>query len=177
MRDIEAWPEAHHLIKMMLRPVAEERITAQEILHHPFFWTVQQKMQFLITASDYFEFEPPTAPAVLAIDQCIHVVVKQLDWLPLLDPLLVDNLVRYRAYRTTSLRDLLRVMRNKYNHFRDLPPELQRVLGPLPDGFFRYFQTRFPLLLLTTYEVVRDFFVLEDVFKPYFYHRPSPKQP
>lgn len=140
-------------------------------------------MHFLIAASDYVEFEKPTAPVVIALDQRIGEVVRaakthafahdaMTDWLPALDPLLVANLVRYRAYKSTSLRDLLRVIRNKYNHFRDLPPDLQVVLGPIPDGFYGYFRIRFPRLLLCVFEVVREYFGNEDVFGTYFYHRP-----
>ena len=54
-----------------------------------------------------------------------------------LDPDFLDNLGRYRKYRPDSLRDLLRVIRNKHNHFRELPDALQAKLGPLPDGFLR----------------------------------------
>jgi hypothetical protein len=49
---------------------------------------------------------------------------------------------KYRRYSYSSLRDLLRVIRNKHNHFRELPPELQRKVGPLPEGFLDYFTTR-----------------------------------
>lgn len=143
-------------------------------------------MHFLIAASDYIEFEKPGAPVVLAIDARINDALRrggigpnykppsvEPDWLPYLDPLLVINLGKYRAYKTNSLRDLLRVLRNKYNHFRDLPPELQLVMGPIPDGFYKYFHSRFPNLLLCAYEVVKEHFGQEDVFRPYYYHRPS----
>ena len=39
-----------------------------------------------------------------------------------------------RKYKFDSFRDLLRAVRNKKNHFLDLPPLLQVVMGPLPDG-------------------------------------------
>jgi hypothetical protein len=68
-------------------------------------------MHFLIAASDYVEFEKPTAPVVNALDLRIGEVVRpppdpmrtqygevMTDWLPALDPLLVANLVRYRQY-------------------------------------------------------------------------------
>lgn len=54
-----------------------------------------------------------------------------------LDSDFLDNLGRYRKYRPDSLRDILRVIRNKHNHFRELPDHLQAKLGPLPDGFLR----------------------------------------
>ncbi len=40
---------------------------------------------------------------------------------------LVGNLGRYRRYDYTCVRDLLRVVRNKRNHFREMPPSLQVV--------------------------------------------------
>lgn len=42
-----------------------------------------------------------------------------------------------RSCRYTSLRDLLRVVRNKRTHFYEMPPETQAQMGPLPDGFLR----------------------------------------
>ncbi len=53
------------------------------------------------------------------------------------DTELIENLGRYRKYNQSSLRDLLRVIRNKHNHFRELPDSLQAKLGPLPHGYHR----------------------------------------
>ncbi len=39
--------------------------------------------------------------------------------------------------RYTSLRDLLRVVRNKRTHFYEMPPEAQKQMGPFPAGFLR----------------------------------------
>ena len=60
------------------------------------------------------------------------------DWATALGPEVVANLGKYRKYNSSSLRDLLRVIRNKHNHFREMPPSLQDQLGPLPEGFLRY---------------------------------------
>ena len=59
------------------------------------------------------------------------------NWAAGLSPDFLANLGRYRRYNVASLRDLLRVIRNKHNHFRELPAELQQQLGPLPEGFVR----------------------------------------
>ena len=59
------------------------------------------------------------------------------NWAAGLGPDFLANLGRYRRYNVASLRDLLRVIRNKHNHFRELPEELQQQLGPLPEGFVR----------------------------------------
>lgn len=60
------------------------------------------------------------------------------NWGARLDPLLVSNLGQYRKYNFTSLKDLLRVIRNKHNHFREMPTELRELLSPQPDGFLWY---------------------------------------
>lgn len=59
------------------------------------------------------------------------------DWVTALGPEVVANLGKYRKYNGSSLRDLLRVIRNKHNHFREMPLDLQQKLGPLPEGFLR----------------------------------------
>lgn len=59
-------------------------------------------------------------------------------WMSRLDPDFLDNLGRYRKYRHNCLRDLLRVIRNKHNHFRELPDNLQQKLGPIPEGFLKW---------------------------------------
>lgn len=59
------------------------------------------------------------------------------DWATALGPEVVANLGKYRKYNRGSLRDLLRVIRNKHNHFREMPLDLQHKLGPLPEGFLR----------------------------------------
>jgi len=168
LQGIEHRPEAFHLIRRMLMHKPEDRITAREILHHPFFWTTHQKMHFLIAASDYLEFEKPSTPVVLKMDSFLHDVVTQNDWMLNLDPFLVDNLGPYRKYKGNSLRDLLRVIRNKFNHFRDLPPDVQSKLGPVPEGFFKYFRDRFPKLFICTYVVIYEFVRHEEPFKLYF---------
>lgn len=59
------------------------------------------------------------------------------NWLAALDQLLLTNLGSRRRYNGSSLRDLLRVVRNKHNHFREMPGALQELMSPLPDGFLR----------------------------------------
>lgn len=60
------------------------------------------------------------------------------NWGAAVEPGLIVNLGKYRRYDYTSLRDLLRVVRNKKNHFREMPEDLQRAMGPIPDGYYRH---------------------------------------
>ncbi|KAJ2788119.1 bifunctional endoribonuclease/protein kinase ire1 [Coemansia interrupta] len=95
---------------------------------------------------------------------------RRVMWDRRLDPHLRRDLGKFRKYDGTRLRDLLRIIRNKKNHYQDMPLQLRETLGDIPDGYLHYFDSRFPYLLLHCY-----YFVLEDdslrtatVFRPYF---------
>ena len=72
-----------------------------------------------------------------ALEGFARTAIGGADWQACLSAALRDNLGRYRRYNASSLRDLLRVVRNKHNHFRELPAGLQASLGPVPEGFLR----------------------------------------
>lgn len=58
-------------------------------------------------------------------------------WDVRLDPELTEDAGRYRKYDFSSVRDLLRVVRNKRHHFHELPERVQGMMSPLPGGFLR----------------------------------------
>ena len=72
-----------------------------------------------------------------ALEASSGAAIGGTDWAEGMDGELLANLGRYRKYNSASLRDLLRVIRNKHNHFRELPEELQEKMGPLPQGYLR----------------------------------------
>ena len=92
------------------------------------------------------------------------------DWRTKIDQAMLENLEKYRKYDGRSLRDLLRVIRNKSAHFRELPPRIQRILGEPPDAFHAYFATRFPNLLLAVYEFAKssESITNDQIFVKYF---------
>lgn len=114
---------------------------------------------------------------------------------PLQPTSLPADLKRFRSYKGTSVRDLLRAMRNKVcsrawagrgsggcpatadpgvcpahpqkHHYRELPTEVHQALGQLPAGFIQYFTHRFPRLLLHTHQAMRTC-ASESLFSPYY---------
>lgn len=80
----------------------------------------------------------------------------------------INDIGRYRRYRYDSVRDLLRVIRNKLNHYRELSKKIQAILGSVPEGFNSYFSTRFPKLLMEVYPVICGFCEEEETFHKYF---------
>ena len=48
----------------------------------------------------------------------------------------------------SSVRDLLRALRNKKHHYNELPEVTKLMYGRLPDQFTDYWTSRFPKLLI-----------------------------
>ena len=109
------------------------------------------------------------------------------DWVRKFDKIFVDNLGKFRKYNGRSIQDVLRALRNKVglyctslrtrligcvpqkHHYQDLPDNVKRHLGPLPDGFLAYFTRRFPALFLHVYYVVANGPLRgESMFQSYF---------
>lgn len=151
------WVEATHLIASMISFNPKTRPDTSLIMRHPYFWTYNKKLEFLLKVSDRFEIErrDPPSPLLLSLEEAGQTV-HQGDWLARFDQEFIDNLGKYRKYNTDKLMDLLRALRNKYHHFNDMPPELQVQMSPLPTGFYSYFNNKFPKLLMETYRVVAD---------------------
>jgi len=154
-------PEAANLVGAMLLKDPAVRPVMPAVLGHPLWWSAEQQLQFLVDISDRVENEDrePDQSLLAALEAHARLALlppglaspapgQSLNWGGCVEPALVANLGRYRRYEFTSLRDLLRVVRNKRSHFREMPPALQELLGPLPGGYLRYFTSRFPNLLL-----------------------------
>jgi serine/threonine-protein kinase/endoribonuclease IRE1 len=86
-----------------------------------------------------FEDREPDASLLLALESYrTPATGVSPNWGAAVDPDLIVNLGKYRRYDYTSLRDLLRIVRNKKNHFREMPDTLQRAMGPVPEGYYRH---------------------------------------
>ncbi|KAI9504231.1 kinase-like domain-containing protein [Coemansia spiralis] len=176
--------EAVDIIAHMVARYERDRPSAASVLVHPYFWDATQRLSFLQDVSDCLEAEarlikaaredipePPkkTKSVKKKGGQALSASVSTA-WDRRLDPHLRRDLGKFRKYDGMRLRDLLRIIRNKKNHYQDMPQPLRETLGDIPDGYLHYFESRFPYLLLHCY-----YFVLEDdslrtatVFRPYF---------
>ncbi|XP_029077935.1 serine/threonine-protein kinase/endoribonuclease IRE2 isoform X2 [Monodon monoceros] len=157
---------AWNLVEAMLSPLPQARPSAHQVLAHPFFWSRAKQLQFFQDASDWLEKEPEQGPLVTALEAGGAEVVRS-DWHKHISVPLHTDLKRFRSYKGTSVRDLLRAVRNKKHHYRELPAEVRQALGPVPDSFVQYFTNRFPRLLLHTYHALRSC-ASESLFLPYY---------
>ena len=111
------------------------RLSAREVLSHCLFWSNEKQLAFFQDVSDRIEKEPVTSSIVRALEQGSTSVV-QGDWKNNITDdlrdgisiviyytdvnLIVCNFVKtdlrkFRSYHGSSVRDLLRAMRNKVN--------------------------------------------------------------
>ncbi|XP_042247846.1 serine/threonine-protein kinase/endoribonuclease IRE1 [Thunnus thynnus] len=157
---------ARDLIEQMLSMEPHRRPSAESVLKHPFFWSLEKELQFFQDVSDRIEKEPLDGPIVRQLERGGRAVVKG-DWREHITVPLQTDLRKFRSYKGGSVRDLLRAMRNKKHHYRELPAEVQETLGSIPDDFVSYFTSRFPHLLMHTYLAMRTC-APERPFLPYY---------
>ncbi|XP_035875991.1 serine/threonine-protein kinase/endoribonuclease IRE2 [Phyllostomus discolor] len=157
---------ARSLVEAMLSPQPQARPSAHQVLAHPFFWNRAKQLQFFQDVSDWLEKESEQGPLVMALEAGGSIVVRG-NWHKHISVPLQSDLRRFRSYKGTSVRDLLRAMRNKKHHYRELPSEVRQALGNIPDSFVQYFTDRFPQLLLHTHHAMRSC-ASESLFLPYY---------
>jgi serine/threonine-protein kinase/endoribonuclease IRE1 len=167
---VKADSEAADLVGRMLEYRVVDRISSEDVVLHPFFWSALKKLTFLQDLSDRLDVENKDNSLLLAaFEEDAEAVFGQGGWHKMVDKSLYENLGKYRKYNANSLQDLLRAIRNKKNHYQDLPQHVKTMFGIMPDGFLLYFTLRFPKLLPTLYRFVEDTELKdENVMRPYF---------
>lgn len=147
-------PEAVDLIERMLEMDPLKRPTCDQILAHPWFWSIDRKLAFLADVSDRLERAGDRrSPTHRHLESNRQLIIGS-SWTLQVDQALSDDLGKYRKYFGNSVQDLLRAMRNKRHHFQELPEQVRRLVGETPESFYKYFEQRFPCLLITVFKVV-----------------------
>ncbi|KAL4802652.1 hypothetical protein BDV18DRAFT_146232 [Aspergillus unguis] len=164
--------EADDLIRSMLSLDPRQRPDASAVLTHPFFWNPSDRLSFLCDVSDHFEFEPrdPPSDALLCLESISpDVLGPDMDFLKLLPKDFKDSLGKQRKYTGSKMLDLLRALRNKRNHYNDMPEHLKAHIGGLPEGYLNFWTVRFPSLLMCCHWVVVELGLTgTDRFRRYF---------
>lgn len=88
------------------------RPPARCIGNHPIFWNNQKILAFLQDVSDRVEKLQFNVEPLKSLEKNGSIVVLD-DWNLHLDPLITEDLRKFRGYMGASVRDLLRALRNK----------------------------------------------------------------
>ncbi|PIC44218.1 hypothetical protein B9Z55_004661 [Caenorhabditis nigoni] len=166
LADHDDWSLAEDLITSMLNVDPLSRLTAEAVLNHPFFWSAEKRLAYFSDVSDRVEKEEDNSPVVRRLETDARTVVCG-GWREKICDALKEDLRKFRTYKSFSVRDLLRAMRNKKHHYRELPEDVRQSLGDIPDQFLHYFTSRFPRLLLHVYKAT-EYCSSEPVFRRYY---------
>ena len=156
-------PDAFDLVSSMIQRVPGDRPTARQICEHPYFWSADRRLAFLCDVSDRIESEGTTTDGslpqtfvakLLAVERRASEVLGTA-WDLVLDEALVGNVQRFRTYDPSSVRDLLRLIRNKHHHYDELPETLKLKMGSNTAGLLKYFESKFPSLIIHCYNAFR----------------------
>ena len=167
LHQLRKLPEVQHLVSRMLAAEPEQRLQANQCRQHPAFWEDEHKLLFVRCVSDEPELTEDASKFVTALESMAGAVFGTDGWAVRLHAELLAVLVAHRSYQHSSIRDLLRAVRN-CDHMQGMPPEVQRLLLPRPAGIARYFLPRFPALFWTLYSLVEQHWPKRSVFDPFF---------
>jgi serine/threonine-protein kinase/endoribonuclease IRE1 len=192
--DLRLWDysfDADDLIMQMLKNDPKDRPDTAGILKHPYFWPVEDKLDFLCDVSDCYEKEKNSiknihdenairtpaeldALAELAALEALapDVIGPTNDFLRALPKSFINEMGKQRKYTGSKMIDLLRVIRNKRNHFHDLPADVKQLMTvnagesngeagqgrgmPSVKGYYEFWEKRFPSLLVNCHMLLVD---------------------
>ena len=146
-------PEATHLVKKMLERNESNRPSSAEALKHPLFWSNDKKVDFLFAVSKNGKFR---ANHDRDIENALRKSKHRARWTNKAYKHMEafhDEMSGYRKYRVKSVVDLVRFIRNVYEHYKENElrdyVEIERLL------FTDYvFFNNFPHLVLEVYKYV-----------------------
>ena len=142
------------LLETMLAAEPADRPPCSALLRHPVFWAREKVLAFLQEVSDRVDKEEDGSVVLAAVERNGKQVT-QGDWHTLLEPAVREDLRKHRSYRGRSVRDLLRAIRNKKHHYRELTEEAKALYGEMPGEFADYWTSRFPRLLMHSYKAMQ----------------------
>jgi len=169
LRSLGRLPVALNMIRIMISVDPSQRPSSAGVAAHPFWWSGETSLNFLMATSNFMEnHDRMPDQGLLQEFESYSGEAFGKEWDKQLGPLLNEDGGKFRRYNWKTLRDLLRIIRNKYSHFRELPTTLQEMLGSQPETYFAYFRERFPGLLLACFKFGCLFLSQEPDFKKYF---------
>lgn len=130
----------------MISKDPQRRPPGRALLNHPFFWPEERVLAFLQDVSDRVEKLDYGVNPLRTLEMNGRLVVRN-DWSVHLHESIRADLRKFRGYQGTSVRDLMRALRNKKHHYHELTADMQAILGTVPRDFTRYWVHRFPHLV------------------------------
>lgn len=145
------------------------RLEAREVNLHPFFWRSNVKLRFLqLMSAKLHENNPACNPKLLTKLQSNEPPLFDGNWINKLDPIFETYILgRKEKYDFSSVKGLVRFMRNKSVHLNEFPDEIKKLVGRGEEGFYTYFDLQFPGLFMKIYGAAFQYCREEEWFKDF----------
>jgi len=151
--------DTKYLIEHMICYNPAQRYKIEMCDHYILFWSEEKILNFIALVSSTIislgirkEFEK------IATNLGLLAHCQDGGWAAKIDKDIVNaSLGSGAKYMFFSACDLVRFIRNNFVHYREVKPEIQKMLGDVPHGFLNYFISRFPILPTALYKVAAQF--------------------
>nr|GFA35826.1 serine/threonine-protein kinase/endoribonuclease IRE1a-like [Tanacetum cinerariifolium] len=174
-------PEALDLLRKLLHEVPAP--TALQVWNHPLLWGPSKKLEFIWTVSEHLETEHPNSALSGAINK-IGNIVFGVRWGTCLNVKLRYAVIKkakmkYRAAEYSSMRYLIRFIRNLISHQTQIRKVIDGIKGKqnvpaevldmfATGNFGSYFFSRFPKLVMEVYNIMEEKCGEDIKFRVYF---------
>ena len=145
---------AINLIGCMIQNNAEKRPSVACVQQNPLFWTIDKQFDFYHQIGNLLDSKKYSIQLTQQLEQQSKEVFED-SWVERL-PKLVRNGVGNFKDQPTSIRGLLKVIRNHMEHFNKFRPELKAIYNGSPQGVVCFYNRLFPKLLVYTYRVWKE---------------------
>ncbi|XP_077970632.1 uncharacterized protein LOC144425135 [Styela clava] len=166
-------------VKDLIDRMLEKRVDTNGILRHPFFWSVKEKINFLcdaydsikyrdieeslgikgesVTGKNWFEKLKLSPIEKTKIENALKLERKMRQ----INPNTILNLAKSKTqncsstsheYKNDSLCELMQFFRNRKAHYWESKQPIKHCFQSYPDGFWKFFSSRYPDLLPFVYE-------------------------
>ncbi|KAF7699662.1 Serine/threonine-protein kinase/endoribonuclease IRE2 [Cucumispora dikerogammari] len=167
----------HDLISNAIMETPRVRYSTDRFNKHPFFWAEGKVFDFIANISDIVEKGDRLGKGILSIIEAHQSRVFIQRWNIYLDINIINKLEEARLYNYSSLRSLIRAIRNGGRHYNDNSEELINVYSSFPKGYVSYYVKKFPYLLTTLYYscvVIKDHVLLQEYYPTGLFRDRSP---
>ncbi|KCZ79278.1 hypothetical protein H312_03336 [Anncaliia algerae PRA339] len=150
----------------LIRGCLQKKLSLNQLMVHPFFWSPEKRFLFLASLSDVLEKKNNVSFKLFnRLERNKHHIFTN-DWIGYLDKEISDDLFSYREY-TNTVQGLLRAIRNKGRHYTESSITIKNIYKSFPNGFISYYEEKFNGLIMISYVsgvIVRN----EDVLKDFY---------
>jgi serine/threonine-protein kinase/endoribonuclease IRE1 len=105
------------LTKKMTNVEADQRMKSSDILKHPFFWSKEEKLNFIQDLSDHLG-KYKNSDIFVEINKL--KLFNEKGWNLDVDDCIIENILKFRNYNYLNVSELIRLLRNIKSHYRGL---------------------------------------------------------